>query len=145
MDSNDSNINDFISLVLTNLTKNGFPDKAVSFPLEKMYQSASQRGFSFNKVRDILREQGVETELTEERVIFTEALTENAGLNDFDLQQTAAQIFQQMSPEQRAEIARMMQDIPPADLENLKRQWESMSDEEKAQRMEGLEKFMPNT
>lgn len=140
----ESNLNEFVNLVLRNLEKNGFPDRSVSFPLEKMYESASQRGFSFNKVRDLLLEQGITTELTEERVIFSKMVAPATGFDMAGLQETAQKILEQMSPEELSQMTRMMQDMSPDELEKIKRQWESMTTEEKERMMGGLQNFTKN-
>lgn len=141
----DAKLQEFVSLVEKNLEKNGFPANTVTFPLEKMYESASQRGFSFNKVRDILQQQGIVTEITGERIIFSQHLESETDLDMFDMQSVMQQILQNMSPEQQAQVASMMQNLPSENIEKMKQQWESMSAAEKAERLKDLQKFTPQT
>lgn len=131
-------IDEFLQLVLKNLEKNGFPDKAVSFSLEKMYESASQRGFSFNKIRELLTENGIATELTEQHVIFrAQSQAESEESVDLSAMAKEAQrMLQQMSPDQRAQIEKMMREMDPGDLEKIKQQWEGIPAAEKLRMMQ---------
>ena len=61
---------EFIVNILETLHKNGFPEKKVSLPLEKMYEIAHHKGLNFNKVLDFLREKSVDHEKTTEKLIF---------------------------------------------------------------------------
>lgn len=124
--SNDP-IQEFTALVERNLAKNGFPEKRVAFPLERMYEEADRRGFSFNKVRDLLRERGIETELTDERVVFSTRPTMSP-----DVFAAAQEMLNKMTPEQMARVQEMISNMDPATQEAMRRQWEAMSDEEKA-------------
>ena len=45
---------EFIVKIMSTLEKNGFPEKRVSLPLEKMYESAHAKGLNFNKVLEFL-------------------------------------------------------------------------------------------
>ncbi len=143
IESSETQLQEFVQLVLSNLEKNGFPTRTVAFPLEKMYESASQRGFSFNKVRAILEERGIATELTAEKVLFSQLQPRAAAEDLFDLEKTVQNILQQMSSEQQSQVAKMMQDLPAEDLEKLQREWEAMSAQERDQKMHDLEKFVP--
>lgn len=145
IDSSESKLDDFVNLVLSNLEKNGFPNQTVSFPLEKMYESASKRGFSFNKVREILKQRDIATELTEKRVIFSKVAPPEPFFDLSDLAANAQQILQQMSPAERAQIEQMMQNMAPADLENIRQQWETLSPEEKARHQEEIKKMSPSS
>ncbi len=141
----DPKLLEFVSLVEKNLEKNGFPANTVTFPLEKMYASASQRGFSFNKVRDLLQQKGVVSEITGERILFSQHLDSEADLEMFDMQSVMQQILQKMTPEQQAEVASMMQNVPSENIEQMKQQWDLMSATEKADRLKDLQKFTPES
>ncbi|MBC7530571.1 MAG: hypothetical protein H7318_03270 [Oligoflexus sp.] len=126
-------LQDFTNLVHSNLEKNGFPDKSVSFPLEKMYESASERGFSFNKVRDELREMEVLSEIVGDRIVFTKQSLPDFGA-DFDMSkmaEMAQQMLAKMSPEQQAQITQMMQNMSSEQMAGMREHWENMPSEEK--------------
>ena len=46
----------FVQSVIDNIKKNGFPEKKVAFPLERMYELAEAKGINFNKVLETLSE-----------------------------------------------------------------------------------------
>lgn len=132
----------YVNLVLTNLEKHGFPANTVTFPLEKMYESASRRGFSFNKVRDVLKERGIASEISGERVIFQQ-MSPPSGFEGDDLMKQAEEMMRRMSPDQIAQITKMMQGMPAGELEKMQEQWSKLSAEEKAKKMEEFKKFSP--
>lgn len=147
---------DFVALVRRNLERNGFPGNGVSLPLERMYEEADKRGFSFNKVRDALAKEGVATHLTDERVVFEAAAAAEpvpgAGLSgsssgsgygfgdddgdgsvgDADLFATAQEMFARMSPAEREELMRMMNGLDPEEIARMQREFEALPPEEKA-------------
>lgn len=126
---------EFVNLVLKNLEKNGFPAQKVSFPFEKMYEEADRRGFSFNRVRDILRKQGIESELTDTKVVFRSTLNskqEETPSEQSRMYQAAQEMFSKMSPEEQQRIFEMMSKLTPAQMDAMKQQWENLSAEEKA-------------
>ena len=135
-----SGLEAFVEVVLRNLEKNGFPLNPVSFPLEKMYETASLRGFSFNKVRDSLRERGIDTELDGERVVFSQKAPSPDEADLEKMSAVAEQILQNMSPEQQAQITRMMQDMSPETLAMMREQWETIPSTEKTRMMEDITK-----
>ncbi len=64
----------FIKQIEENLKGNGFPERKVSLPLEKMYEIADSKGLSFNDVLKVMKEKhGIESLLETERVIFSSA------------------------------------------------------------------------
>lgn len=137
-----SAFDDFVELVLKNLNKNGFPEKAVSFPLEKMYETASEKGFSFNKVRDALKLKQIHSEISGDRVIFTQESPEEDAFDLSKMAEVAQKMFQNMSPEQQAQISQMMQNMDPAEMEKIKQQWEQMPADEKARAVTGAQKSL---
>lgn len=124
-------LDEFVRTILRNLEKNGYPERSVAFPLEKMYESASQRGFSFNKVRDILKEQGIVTELTENRVIFSPAGPETPGFDLQSMAEVAQQVLQNMSLDERTRLEEMMRTMDPSQMQQVQQQWEAMPEEDK--------------
>jgi hypothetical protein len=124
-------LDDFVRTILRNLDKNGYPARSVAFPLEKMYESASARGFSFNKIRDILKEHGIVTELTEHRVIFSPAAAEAPDLDVQNIAEAAQQILQSMSMDERTRLEEMMRSMDPGQMQQVQQHWEAMPEEEK--------------
>jgi hypothetical protein len=69
--SNTDKSGEFIANLLTNLAKNGFPEKKVALPLEKLYESAHNKNVNFNKVLTFLAEEkDIAHEKTSEKIIF---------------------------------------------------------------------------
>jgi hypothetical protein len=68
----------FIANIVKNLEKNGFPDKRVSLPLEKLYESAYNKGLNFNRVLEFLAEKDIQHEKTAEKIVFYSAPKEVA-------------------------------------------------------------------
>lgn len=110
----------FIQDVIETLEQNGYPDKKVSLPLEKMYETTDKLGLNFNTVLTKLKKQGINSLSTVDKIIFS-STKPNAFENlDHDEMIKKAQEFvknlsskqvdeikdsyQKMSPEQREEI-----------------------------------------
>ena len=114
-------MDDFIALIMNNLTKNGFPEKRVSFDLETMYERAEDRRLSMNKVLDEMKTRGVDHHKKGDKIIFFQVSEPVAPSSDFlaraqemmkemDQDELAAsqalvqERLQSMSPEERAEL-----------------------------------------
>jgi hypothetical protein len=135
-----TSVQEFTLLVRRNLEKNGFPAKSVSFPLEKLYESAAERGFSFNKVRDELKEAQILSEIEGDRIVFTQesAPDESDGFDMSNMTSMAQQMLAKMSPEQQKQIMDMMQNMKPEQMAQMKEQWEKMPLEEKQKAMKNF-------
>ncbi len=90
-DSDQSALELFVDTVVSNLEKNGYPQRRVAFPIERMYESADAKGVNFNKVLDALAARGITHEKTPERIIFEAEVAEQpapanpfAALGDLD-------------------------------------------------------------
>jgi hypothetical protein len=129
----------FIAKIIETLNKNGYPDKKVSLPLEQMYEKAYERGFSFNKVLDFLKEKGIDHQKTTEKIIFFPILDSQTaplqsaepapeqgggdipnfdpsslgGLNMGEMFKKAQEMMSQMSPEQIQNIQKMVTNLTP--------------------------------
>jgi hypothetical protein len=119
----------FVEHVAKQLAKNGFPARRVSFPIERMYESADAKGVSFNKVLDTLAELGIAHEKTPEKVIFLPPAevpsfpdpsafagldpSMLAGLSKEQLFAAAQAAMQQMGPEQLAAMRAMVEGMTP--------------------------------
>lgn len=81
----------FVDTVVSNLEKNGYPGRRVSFPIERLYESAYAKGVNFNKVLELLAARGIGHEKTPEKVVFAPLAAEPvpppnpfAALGDLD-------------------------------------------------------------
>ena len=116
-------MNEFIEQIIKNLNSNGFPAKRVSLPTEKMYEIADNKGLSFNKVMDSLKElHQIESVVDGEKIIFSKIETTSssdnpfAGMDQADMMKKAQEMMAQMDP---------------AELERMKSMFMNMSEEEK--------------
>lgn len=103
----------FIQLLEKNLKSNGFPSKKVSFDIEKIYEIADKFGLSFNSLQDELAQISINFEITTEKIIFS----------------ATPQINQDMF----AQAQEMLSKMSPEEIENIKKMYENMSQNEKEQ------------
>jgi len=101
---------DFIALMQKNLSKNGYPDKKVSFGLEALYEAADNKGLSLNKVLDELKAQGVDHKKTNEKIIFSPVKATMPDLSgvDSDFLARAQAMMQNMSEEELEQTRSMV-------------------------------------
>ncbi len=126
-----SGFDEFFQLTMRNLKKNGFPANAVSFSMDRMYEEADKRGFSFNKVRDHLRQNGIESELVNNKVVFRSVVMQSNDPEMAEMQSAAQQLLSKLSTEDREKLLKMVRDMSPEQMETAQKQWESMSADEK--------------
>ena len=70
-DNTNDKSGEFIANLLKNLAQNGFPEKKVALPLEKLYESAHSKHVNFNKVLTfLLEEKDIDHEKTSTKIIF---------------------------------------------------------------------------
>lgn len=117
---------EFIQQIKKNLENNGFPTKKVSFDIEKMYELADKKGLSFNSILDDLREMNIESEITVEKIIFSQKEKEQEG---------------SINPDMMKEAQEMMNNMSEDEIENIKKMYENMSEEEKSKIMEQAKKM----
>jgi hypothetical protein len=119
----------FVARIEQQLAKNGFPDRSVSFPIEKMYESAAAKELSFNKVLEVLEARGILHQKTPEKVVFMSTAPEPAmpdpsafagldpamfaGMSREQLMAAAQNAMQQMGPEQLAKVQSMVAGMTP--------------------------------
>ena len=124
----------FIVQIMKNLEKNGFPAKKVALPLERMYESAYQKGLNFNKVLSFLSDKGIFHEKTTEKIIFSSEPPTPAkttppegpdlsallagldlgglrGKSPGEMLQGAMEMLAKLSPEQRAAMENLYGDM----------------------------------
>lgn len=115
----------FVERVVLQLQKNGYPERRVSFPIEKLYESAYAKGLSFNRVLAILAERGVAHEKTPEKIIFSAdegqppdplaglEASVLAGMSQEQLYAAAEAAISKMSPERVAALRAMVEGMTP--------------------------------
>jgi hypothetical protein len=140
----------FVERVAQQLTKHGFPERAVSFPIEKMYESAAAKGLSFNKVLELLGERGIAHEKTPEKIIFSPttaappqpAPSAFAGLDPSMFGGLDPSMFAGMSQEQLLSAAQSaMQQMGPDQMAALRAMVEGMTPEQQAEMLEQAKKL----
>ncbi|MFZ8933339.1 MAG: hypothetical protein ACO20H_06930 [Bacteriovoracaceae bacterium] len=118
---------EFINTIIKNLESNGFPQKRVALPLEKMYEIADQKELNFNKVLEELSQKGISHSKEGDRIIFSQDTMPNFdhlaemmnGKNPGDLMKMAQEMMAKMSPEQQEEIKNRVMNMDPKEREEL--------------------------
>jgi len=113
----------FKNQLIKNLENNGFPQKRVAFNIETIYQKCEDAGLSFNNLRPFLREDGIESTIETERVIFSKIATTT---NNQDKMKEAQD---------------MMSNMDPQELEKIQNMFENMSEDEKNNLMQEAKKM----
>lgn len=103
--------------IIKNLENNGFPQKKVSLPLEKMYEVADNKGENLNSILDELNAQGIAHTKTSDKIVFSSALPN-------------------MGPDAFKKAREMMDKMGPEEMQRLQEQIANMSDEEKEKLMQ---------
>jgi len=137
----DQDLSSFVENIEKVLEKNGFPSKKVSLPLEKLYESAYEKGLNFNKALEVLATKNIQHEKTNEKIIFHLAEIVPEGFpGDLDM----SKMMEGMDPEMfndpkfkgiMEQAANMMKNMSPDELDNIKKMAENMSPEEKEEMM----------
>ncbi|MBT3584666.1 MAG: hypothetical protein HN509_07150 [Halobacteriovoraceae bacterium] len=110
----------FIEQIKKNLESNGFPQKRVSFPIEKMYELADSKGHSFNKVLELLREEhAISHELETEKVVFYPVVESPFPDLDPGMLKQAMEMMKGMSPEQLQEIQDSVAKMSPEEKADI--------------------------
>jgi hypothetical protein len=119
------NYEPFIDNLVRILEKNGYPQKRVALPLERLYESAYEKQLNFNKALELLLSRGIDHEKTAQKIIFfpreSATAVESDGAKDFgSMMAQAMEMLNKLTPEQRSELEKMVM---------------NMSEEEKGQMM----------
>jgi hypothetical protein len=134
----------FVANLRRVLEKNGFPTRRVALPLERLYESAYERGLNFNKVLEHLAASGVAHEKTADRILFAVAEVAPASAADADVAAGPFGAFLDGFPgalpegldAMMAMAAEMMKTMSPEQLAALQAQVASMSEDERAAMMD---------
>lgn len=105
----------FLSMIENNLKSNGFPNKKVSFDIEKIYEIADKFDLSFNSLKQDLANLNIDYEITTDKVIF-KSLESNQNENMFE---KAQEMLSQMDPEEIARIQQMYQNMSEQERADL--------------------------
>lgn len=117
----------FINQILKNLESNGFPEKKVSLPTEKMYEIADNKGFSLNTVLDKLAaDEGIDFEIGTEKIVFSKEVKPEFDASDFP----------NLNPDMMAKAQEMMSKMDPNELKAMQDKIQNMSEEERKKMME---------
>jgi len=93
----ENSLKEFIEQIKENLKQNGFPEQKVAFQTEKMYEIADSKGFSLNKVLELLKKESIYTEILTEKIVFSSFPDQ---LDTNNIYQQAQDILSKMSPEE---------------------------------------------
>jgi hypothetical protein len=147
-------VKEMANRVLQNLTKNGFPEKSVSFPLETLYDLAHAKGFHFNKVRDFLNQEGVSSEIVGSKIVFSilkaphEDLLKDPkfaeSLKDPNFLDSAMSFLSNMDPEKIKSLGNVIPGISPEKMADVLNLLKTMTPEQKRSYLETAKKFMGN-
>jgi ferredoxin-NADP reductase len=113
---------EFIEKIIQTLKTNGFPEKRISLPTEKMYEAADNKGFSFNVVLQQLKEEhNIEAQIGSEKIIFSQVTVEMpfAGMNQEELIKQAQEMMSQMDPEELRKMQEMFSNMSPEEKEDV--------------------------
>lgn len=106
---------EFIEKIIQNLNSNGFPEKRVSLPTEKMYEAADNKGLSFNDVLEKLRsEHHIEGKVGPEKIIFS-----RVTMNQEDMIKQAQEMMSQMDPEELKKLQEMFMNMTPEQKDEI--------------------------
>lgn len=115
-------MNEFIEKILKTLETNGFPQKRVSLPTEKMYEAADNKGLSFNDVlKELKARHQVDAQIGPEKIIFSQIAVENpfAGMSQQEMMKEAQEMMSKMDPEELRKIQEMFTNMTPEQKEEL--------------------------
>jgi hypothetical protein len=129
-------VSEFAALVLSNLKKNNFPNQSVAFQLDPLYESAHKKGVHFNKVRDLLNEQGIKSEIVGSKVVFSALNQDLDQLPDGSLEESM------QDPNFMEKALNFLSQMDPSYLESL---GDLVPNGDKEQIKEGLKKFLDLT
>jgi hypothetical protein len=118
-------MNEFVDKILQTLKTNGFPNKRVSLPTEKMYEAADNRGLSFNAVMDQLKAtHSVDAKVGPDRIIFSKF--QESQKSQEDLIKEAQNMMSQMDPEELRKIQEMFTNMSSEEKEEIMRKGKDM-------------------
>jgi len=125
-------------LIEKNLRNNGFPQKTVSLPLEKLYEVADKKGAHLNTILDSYRSDGVSVTSNVDKIIFQANsgdkrspldgldLSELNSMNKNELMEKYNELMKNITPDQLSEIKNMYEKMTPNEREEIMRKSKEM-------------------
>lgn len=126
---------EFAEKILQTLKTNGYPQKRVSLPTDKMFEVADSKGFSFNDVLKVLKDDhNVEAQIGAEKIVFSqgasvaESASENpfSGMNPEQMMKQAQEMMSKMDPEELRKIQEMFTNMSPEEREQIMKKGKDM-------------------
>lgn len=113
---------EFTEKILQTLKNNGFPDKRVSLPTDKMFEVAESKGFSFNDILKSLKtEHNIEAKIGPDKIIFFQNIAEYpfSGMNQEEMMRQTQEMMSKMDPEELKKIQEMFTNMSPEEKEQI--------------------------
>lgn len=125
------NYEPFVDNLVRVLEKNGYPQKRVALPLERLYEAAYDKQLNFNKALEILLARGIDHEKTAEKIIFfpkaPATAIETDGVKDFSsMMAQAMEMLNKLTPEQRSELEKMVMNMSDEEKTEMMRKAQNM-------------------
>jgi len=117
----DENKKKFLESLYKNLESNGFPQKNVSFPIEKIYEFADKLDVNFNQIREEIQKLMIETVTEGDKIIFRKVHADES--TPFG---QAMKMLENMSPEQKKELFEKFQNMSEEEKADLMEKGKSM-------------------
>ena len=108
---------EFIAQIINSLNSNGFPNKRVSLPTEKMYEIADKKGLSLNSVLEKMKEdESINFDIGVEKIIFDKAVSNESssgfeGVDNDQMMAQAQEMIKNMDPEEMKQVQEMFQNM----------------------------------
>lgn len=110
---------EFTEKILQTLKSNGFPEKKVSLPTDKMFEVADSKGFSFNDVLQSLKtEYNVESKIGPDKIVFSQVVVASQ-MNPEEMMRQAQEMMAKMDPEELRKIQEMFTNMSPEEKEEI--------------------------
>jgi hypothetical protein len=107
---------EFIFKIMQTLKSNGFPEKRVSLPTEKMYEVADNKGLSFNVVlQELKANHNIDAEIGPEKIVFSQIIP----IKQEDMLKQAQEMMSQMDPSELKKLQDMFMKMSPEEKEEI--------------------------
>ncbi len=117
---------EFTDKILQTLKTNGFPEKRVSLPTDKMFEVAESKGFSFNDVLQSLKtDHNVESKIGPEKIVFSAVVTEKV-MNPEEMMRQAQEMMAKMDPEELKKIQEMFTNMSQEEKDQIMKKGKDM-------------------
>lgn len=119
-------MNDFVNNILNILNTNGYPDKRVSLPTEKMYEVADNKGLNFNRVLESLKtDHHIDYQITTDKIIFSPKTIEQTP-NTEDMMKQAQEMMSKMNPDELKRMQDMFMNMSEEEKEKIMKKGKEM-------------------